>query len=262
MKSERNIHSTAIVHPKSKLHCTVKVGPYSVIDEFVDIGEGTSIGNFVTITGHTTIGKFNKIYHHSSIGEQPQDMKYAGEITFLEIGDRNTIREFCSINTGTAQDNGKTKIGNDNWLMAYVHIAHDCQVGSNTIFANNASIAGHVDIDDFVILGGFTAIHQFCKVGAHAITMGGTLLGKDVPPYVRAVGGSSPKPNSINAEGLKRRGFSEKALKDIKKGYKILYRDGNSIEDAKVRLVELSKSSPEINLFVEFIKRSKRGLVR
>ncbi len=262
MEYEENIHPTAIIHPNSKIHSTVKIGPYTSIGEFVELGEGTEVGNFVTITGHTKIGQFNKIYHSSSLGERPQDMKFANEITYLEIGNRNTIREFCTFNTGTIQDKGITKVGDDNWIMAYVHIAHDCHVGNNTIFANNASLAGHVDVDDYVILGGFTGVHQFCKIGSHSITCGGAMINKDVPPCIRTTSGWNPAPSGLNLEGLKRRGFSTQSITTLKMAYKIIYRDGNTIDEAKILLIDLAKTSPEINLFIDFIDKSNRGLIR
>ena len=263
MEFEQDIHPTAIIHQEAILHKKVKIGAYSVIGKSVELGEGTEIGNHVNITGLTKIGKLNKIYHFSSIGEQPQDMKYKDQETFLEIGHRNTIREFCTLNTGTDEGNKKTIIGNDNWIMAYVHIAHDCILKNNAILANGVSLAGHVEIDDFVVLGGLTGIHQFCKLGAHSITMGGTLLSQDVPPYVRAVSrGGNAFPNGINSEGLKRRGFSAQAILDIKKGYKIIYMKDNSIDDAKKDLIKLKENSKEVELYLDFIERSKRGLIR
>lgn len=263
MEFEQDIHPTAIIHSQAKLDKDVKIGPYSIIGKSVEIGEGTEIGCHVNIAGHTKIGKSNKIFHYSSIGEQPQDMKYKDQETFLEIGDRNTIREFCTLNTGTIEGNKKTVIGNDNWIMAYVHVAHDCVVKNNIVIANSVTLAGHVEIDDYAVLGGLTAIHQFCKVGAHVITQGGTLLSQDVPPYIRAVSrGANAFPNGINSEGLKRRGFSAETILDIKKGYKIIYMKDNSIDQAKIELEELSKSSKEVGLYLDFIERSKRGLIR
>ena len=263
MEFEQDIHNTAIVHPHAILHNNIKIGPYSIIGESVEIGEGTEVGNHVNIAGHTRIGKSNKIYHYSSIGEQPQDIKYKDQETFLEIGDRNTIREFCTLNTGTVEGNVKTVIGNDNWIMAYVHVAHDCIIKNNIILANSVTLGGHVEIDDYVVLGGLTGIHQFCKIGAHVITMGGTLLGSDVPPYVRAASrGGSSFPNGINSEGLKRRGFSVQAISDIKEGYKIIYMRNNSLELAKKDLEKLKQSSKEVGLYLDFIERSKRGLIR
>jgi len=263
MEFEQDIHPTAIIHQEAILHKKVKIGAYSVIGKSVEVGEGTEIGNHVNITGYTKIGKSNKIFHSSSIGEQPQDMKYKNQETYLEIGDRNTIREFCTINTGTVEGNKKTKIGNDNWIMAYVHIAHDCIVKNNIVIANSATLAGHVEVDDHVVLGGLTAIHQFCKIGQHSITMGGTLLSQDVPPYVRAVSrGGMAFPNGINSEGLKRRGFTSKAISDIKNGYKIIYMRNNSIDEAKKELAKLALSSSDVGLYLDFIEKSNRGLIR
>ncbi|QZP17935.1 acyl-ACP--UDP-N-acetylglucosamine O-acyltransferase [Methylophilales bacterium] len=263
MEFEQDIHPTAIIHQDAILHNNVKVGAYSVIGGSVELGEDTEIGNHVNITGHTKLGKSNKIYHSSSIGEQPQDMKYKNQETLLEIGDRNTIREFCTINTGTVEGNKKTLIGNDNWIMAYVHIAHDCIVKNNIVIANSATLAGHVEVDDYVIIGGLTAIHQFCKIGQHAITMGGTLLSQDVPPYVRAVSkGGMAFPNGINSEGLRRRGFTAKTISDIKNGYKVIYMRDHSVDEAKKELSKLVLSSSEVGAYIDFIERSNRGLIR
>ena len=214
MELEQKIHPTALIHPKSKIHSTVKIGAYSVIGKNVQIDQGSEIGNFVTLTGNTTIGKDNKIYHYCSLGEAPQDKKFKNEKTYLSIGDRNTIREFCTFNVGTVDGGGLTQVGNDNWLMAYVHIAHDCKLGNDIVLANNSSLAGHVEIDDFAILGGFTLVHQFCKIGAHIITAVGTIILKDIPPYIRAAGDNA-KPNGINIEGLKRRNFSTQSILDL-----------------------------------------------
>ncbi|MDA9210946.1 acyl-ACP--UDP-N-acetylglucosamine O-acyltransferase [Methylophilaceae bacterium] len=261
MEFNQKIHSTALIHPKSKLHPTVKVGAYSVVGENVQIDEGSEIGNFVTLAGNTTIGKDNKIYHYCSLGEIPQDKKFDNEKTFLSIGDGNTIREFCTFNVGTIGGGGITKIGNNNWLMAYVHIAHDCKLQNNIILANNTSLAGHVEIDDFAILGGFTLVHQFCKIGAHIITSVGTIILKDIPPFIIAAG-TNAKPNGINLEGLKRRNFTTQSISDIKKAYKVIYREGNTIETANKILVKLAKKTKEVNLFVDFIDKSNRGLIR
>jgi UDP-N-acetylglucosamine acyltransferase len=255
------IHPTAIVHEGAKIAPDVSIGPYSIIGEHVEIGSGTTIGPHVVITGHTKIGKDNKIFGFSSLGEAPQDKKYRGEETRLEIGDRNVIREFCTFNVGTVQDAGVTRLGNDNWIMAYVHLAHDCQIGNHTIFANNAQIAGHVHVEDYAILGGFTAIHQFCRVGAHCITGLGTVLFKDVPPYVTAAGNDA-KPHGINAEGLRRRGFTSEAIMQIRRAYKMLYKSGLTLEEAKRSLAELAKTSPEITPMVDFLDRSTRGIIR
>jgi UDP-N-acetylglucosamine acyltransferase len=255
------IHPTAIVNSKANLDSSVKVGPYSIIDADVSIGAGSVIGNHVTITGNTTIGKNNYIYHYSSIGESPQDKKYNQEKTFLEIGDNNTIREFCTFNRGTAQDQSLTKIGNDNWIMAYVHLAHDCEIKNHTILANNTSLAGHVTIDDYAILGGFTLVHQFCKIGSHIITAVNTVVFKDIPPYVIAAGYDA-KPNGINVEGLKRRGFDPKIITKIKEAYKILYRKGLSLNEAEAQIKLLSKDTKELNLYTDFIAKSTRGIIR
>ena len=255
------IHPTAIVNSKANLDSSVKVGPYSIIDADVSIGAGSVIGNHVTITGNTKIGKNNYIYHYSSIGESPQDKKYNQEKTFLEIGDNNTIREFCTFNRGTAQDQSLTKIGNDNWIMAYVHLAHDCEIKNHTILANNTSLAGHVTIDDYAILGGFTLVHQFCKIGSHIITAVNTVVFKDIPPYIIAAGYDA-KPNGINVEGLKRRGFDPKIITKIKEAYKILYRKGLSLNEAEAQIKLLSKDTKELNLYTDFIAKSTRGIIR
>ena len=255
------IHKTSIVSPKANLDSSVQVGPYSIIDANVNIGAGSVIGNHVTITGHTTIGKNNHILHYSSIGEAPQDKKYKQEKTFLEIGDNNTIREFCTFNRGTAQDHGLTKIGNDNWIMAYVHIAHDCHIKNHTILANNTSLAGHVEIDDYAILGGFTLVHQYCKIGSHIMTAVNTVVFKDIPPYI-IVAGYEATPKGINVEGLKRRGFDPKIITKIKEAYKILYRQGHSLDDALQKIKLLSKTTKELNLYIEFFEKSTRGIVR
>ena len=255
------IHSTAIIHPGAKLGVGVSVGPYSIIGEHVEIGDNTTIGPHVVISGHTRIGCDNRIFQFSSIGEVPQDKKYAGEPTRLEIGDRNTIREFCTFNLGTAQDAGVTRIGSDNWIMAYVHIAHDCQVGNRTIFANNSQLAGHVHVDDWAILGGYTGVHQFCRVGSHTMTAVGTVVLQDVPPYVMAAGNSA-SPYGINAEGLKRRGFSPEALMALKRAYRTLYKSGLMLEEARAKLEEDAKTHPEIQPILDFLAVSKRGIIR
>ncbi len=255
------IHPTAIIHPGAQLGAGVSVGPYSVVGEHVEIGDNTSIGSHVVISGRTRIGTDNRIFQFSSIGEIPQDKKYAGEPTRLEIGNRNTIREFCTLNLGTAQDEGVTRIGDDNWLMAYVHVAHDCQVGNRTIFANNAQIAGHVHVGDWAIFGGFTGVHQFCRIGAHVMTAASTLILGDVPPYVMAAGNSAA-PYGINVEGLKRRGFSPEALMTLKRAYRTLYKSGLTLEEARTKLGEEAKEHPEIQPIIDFLAVSKRGIIR
>jgi UDP-N-acetylglucosamine acyltransferase len=255
------IHPTAVVHPGAKLGPGASVGPYSIIGEHVEIGEGTSIGAHVVIEGHTRIGAGNRIFPFSALGGQPQDKKYAGEPTRLEIGDRNTIREFCTFNCGTAQDAGVTRVGDDNWIMAYVHIAHDCAVGNNTIFANNAALAGHVRVGDWAVLGGYTMVHQFVSIGAHAMTAIATVLFQDLPPYVLAAGNSA-KPFGINSEGLKRRGFSAESIARIKSAYRTLYRANLSLEQARKELQGMAETSPEIAPLAEFLADSRRSIIR
>ncbi len=253
------IHATAIIHPTAELDSSVEVGPYSIIGAKVKIAAGSHIANHVTINGPTSIGKNNRIYQYASLGGGPQDKKYQGEPTALEIGDNNTVREFCTFNRGTVQDQGLTKIGNDNWIMAYVHIAHDCRLGNHTVLANNTSLAGHVQVDDYAILGGFSLVHQFCKIGAHVITAVGSVVFKDIPPYVAAAGYDA-KPHGINAEGLKRHAFSADSLLQIKRAYKTLYRHGLSLEEAKLQLA--SMPAAEIRLITDFLNASTRGIIR
>jgi UDP-N-acetylglucosamine acyltransferase len=255
------IHPTAIVDPAAKIGAHVKIGPYSIIGPHVEIGEHTTIGPHVVIKGHTRIGRENQIFQFSSLGEVPQDKKYAGEPTRLEIVDRNTIREFCTLNLGTAQDAGVTRIGDDNWIMAYVHIAHDCQVGNKTTFANNAQLAGHVVVEDWAILGGYTGVHQFCRVGAHVMTAVGTVVLQDVPPYLMAAGNTA-QPYGINVEGLKRRGFTADSLTALKRAYRTLYKSGLLLEEAKLKLAEEAKTQPDVQRFVDFLAVSKRGIIR
>jgi UDP-N-acetylglucosamine acyltransferase len=256
-----NIHPTAIIDPKAELADDVKVGAYSLIGPDVKIDSGTNVGSHVVITGHTSIGQHNQIFQFSSLGEAPQDKKYQGEPTKLEIGDHNTIREFCTFNRGTSQDKGVTKIGNHNWIMAYVHIAHDCHVHNNTILANNSSLAGHVDMYDYAILGGFTLVHQFCKIGQHVITAVGSVVFKDIPPYVTA-SGYDANPHGINAEGLKRRGFSAESITHIKRAYKTLYRQSLTLDEAKLVLSQQAITVPELNLLVAFLNETTRGIIR
>jgi len=259
--STTRVHPTALVHPDAKLADDVSVGAYSIIGEHVEIGAGTTIASHVVISGHTRIGQHNKIFQFNSLGEIPQDKKYAGEPTRLEIGDHNVIREFCTLNLGTSQDVGVTRIGNHNWIMAYVHIAHDCQIGNHTIFANNAQLAGHVQIDDYVILGGFTGVHQFCKIGAHVITGINTVLLQDVPPYV-LVSGHPSAPHGINSEGLKRRGFSSDAIMVIKRAYKTLYKSELTLAQAQEKILEQSATHPELAILAAFLSKAARGIVR
>ena len=256
-----SIHPTAIVHPGARLASGVEIGAYSIVGEHVEIGENTRIGPHVVVNGHTRIGRDNRIFQFSSLGEIPQDKKYAGEPTRLEIGDRNTIREFCTLNCGTAQDVGVTRLGNDNWIMAYVHLAHDCQVGNNTIFANNAQLAGHVQVGDWVILGGFTVVHQFVRIGAHSMTAMGTILLQDVPPYVM-VSGNPSAPHGINSEGLKRRGFSSKSVMAIRRAYKTIYKSGLKLDEACAALAGDAAETGELKSLVDFLAQAGRGIVR
>ncbi len=255
------IHPTAIVQPGAQLAADVEIGAYTVIGEHVEIDSGTHIGPHAVITGHTRIGRDNRIFQFVSLGEAPQDKKYAGEPTRLEIGNGNTIREFCTFNCGTVQDAGVTRLGDDNWVMAYVHLAHDCQVGSHAIFANNAQLAGHVLVDDYAILGGFTAVHQFCHIGAHSITAIGTVVLQDVPPFVTA-SGNTARPYGINSEGLKRRGFAPAAIAAIKRAYKTLYKSGLGIEDAKREIALDIGECPELQVLLNFLIQSTRGIIR
>ena len=259
--SSSPIHPTAIIHPAAQLGNDVSIGPYAIIGEHVVIGDDTRVGAHTVISGHTTIGRDNQIFQFNSLGEMPQDKKYAGEPTRLEIGDRNTVREFCTFNLGTVQDGGVTRIGDDNWIMAYVHLAHDCQVGNHTIFANNASLAGHVSVGDYAILGGFTGVHQFCKIGAHVMTGISSVVFKDIPPYVMAAG-QPASPHGINSEGLKRRGFSPAVLMALKRAYKTLYREGLTLNEARDKLAEQAQSVAEIQPLLDFIATSERGIIR
>jgi UDP-N-acetylglucosamine acyltransferase len=255
------IHPSAIVHPRARLGENVSIGAYSMVGEHVEIGSDSWIGPHVVIEGHTRIGKSNRIFQFASLGGIPQDKKYAGEPMRLEIGDNNLIRECCTFNIGTAQGTGVTRIGSNNWIMAYVHIAHDCQVGNGIVLANSVQLAGHVEVDDFAILGAFVGAHQFCKVGAHVMAGGGSLLFQDLPPYV-TVGGNPAAPHGINSEGLKRRGFSAEAIMAIKRAYKTLYRSGLSLEQAMQEIGAQTAEHPELKLFTDFIARSTRGIIR
>jgi UDP-N-acetylglucosamine acyltransferase len=255
------IDPRAVIDPAARLAEDVSVGAFSIIGPDVEIGAGTWIGPHTVINGPTRIGCDNRIYQFASVGEAPQDKKYAGEPTRLEIGNRNLIREFVTINRGTVQDAGITRIGDDNWIMAYVHIAHDCLIGNQTIFSNNASLAGHVRVDDYAILGGFTLVHQFCAIGAHAFCAFGSGIKKDVPPFV-IVDGSPARPRGLNAEGLKRRGFTDKAQQALRQAYKTLYRSNLSLQEALADLQDMAKEQEEVGQLVSFIKQQKRGIIR
>ena len=256
------IDETAIIHPSANIHEDVSIGPYSVIGQDVSIESGTVIGSHVVIKGPTSIGQNNKIFHFSSIGEEPQDKKFNQDSnSSLVIGSGNTIREYVSINRGTDAGGGKTVIGDENWIMAYVHIAHDCIIGNNSIFANNATLAGHVIIENFVTLGGFTGVHQFCRVGSYSFSAISSVIVKDVLPYI-LVSGNTAKPSGLNREGLKRNGFDSNSIKLLKKAYKIIYREGLILSDALEELMKLSTESKDVKALYSFIASSERGIIR
>jgi UDP-N-acetylglucosamine acyltransferase len=259
------IHPTAIVEPGAQLHETVEIGPYAIIGPHVTIGAGTTVGSHSVIEGHTTIGEENRIGHYASVGGRPQDMKYQDEPTRLVIGNRNTIREFTTIHTGTVQDAGVTTLGDDNWIMAYVHLGHDCHVGNNTILASNAQMAGHVTIGDYAIVGGMSGVHQFVRIGAHSMLGGASALVQDVPPFVIAAGNKA-EPHGINVEGLRRRGFSPDAISALRAAYRLLYKNGLSLEEAKVQLTELASAGGDgdapVQALVDFVVASQRGIIR
>jgi len=256
-----SIHATAVIDKRAQIDNDVKIGAYTIIEGNVSIKSGTVIEPHVVIKGSTSIGNNNHLFQFSSIGEIPQDKKFHGEKSKLVIGDNNTIREYVTINRGTEDGTGETVIGNDNWLMAYIHIAHDCVVGNNTIFANGASLAGHALVDDYAILGGFTLVHQFCHIGSHAFCGMGSAISKDVPPYIM-VNGNPAHPHGINFEGVKRKGFSKEAIKVLKDAYRIIYRSGITSEEAVERLKEFEGHQDELGILQEFIVGSKRGIVR
>jgi len=255
------IHSTAIIHPTAKIAEDVKIGAYTFIGENVEIGSGTVIESHVVMKGITKIGKNNRFFQFGSIGEDCQDKKYAGEPTRLEIGDNNVFRECVTVHRGTTQDQGVTKIGSLNLFMAYTHIAHDCEIGDDNICANNTTLAGHVKVGSFAILGGLTAVHQFCQIGSYSFCAGGSVVLRDVPPYVM-VGGTETSPSGINSEGLKRRGFDKEVIMQIRRAYKILYRNGNRADEAVKLLEEMAKETPEVKAMAEFVANSARGIIR
>ncbi|MFQ5636313.1 MAG: acyl-ACP--UDP-N-acetylglucosamine O-acyltransferase, partial [Gammaproteobacteria bacterium] len=252
MAEPPRIHATAVVSTDARIADDVCIGPYAVVGPNVEIAAGCEIGSHCVLKGPTTLGPRNRIYSFVSVGDDPQDKKYAGEDTRLEIGAGNTIREYCTINRGTAQDAGVTRIGDDNWIMAYAHIAHDCQLGSHIVMANGATLGGHVHVDDHAMLSAFAAIHQFCRVGAHCFIGGHAGIQKDVPPYV-LVFGQPPKPRGINAEGLQRRNFSAQQIRNLKEAYRLLYRSDSLLADTQAQLTELAAERPELRVLVEFI---------
>lgn len=255
------IHPQAIIDPKARLGANVHVGAFSIVGADVEIGDGTWIGPHVVINGPTSIGRESRIYQFSSLGEAPQHLAYNGEPTRLEIGERNIIREYCTLNRATVAGGGVTKVGDDNFIMAYCHIAHDCRIGNKAVFANSSSLAGHVCIGDHAVLGGFTMVHQFCRVGAHCMTGVNTVTFKDIPPYLM-VGGNTAAPHGLNLRGLKRRGFSDEIIEALKRAYKAVYRSDQLLADALIELQPLAKRFPEVRHFAEFIAESQRGIVR
>ncbi len=256
------IHPTALIDPSAVIGENVSIGAYSVIGAEVEIGAGTVIGPHVVIEGPTKIGRDNRIAQFASLGGDPQDKKFAGERTELIIGERNQIREFVTINRGTGDGGGVTRVGNDNWLLAYVHIAHDCQVGNNVVFSNYAALAGHVEIGDFAILAGYSGVHQFCKVGAHAFLGMGCLVGSDVPPFVMMANQQHGRPRGINSEGLKRRGFDAPRISAIKRAYRTLYMAGLSLPEARELLEKQASESDDVRAMLDFLDRSQRTLAR
>ncbi len=255
------IHPTALVDPRARLGAGVTIGAYSIVDGDVEMGAGTTVGHHCVITGHTKIGRDNRIFHFVSLGEANQDKKYQGEPTRLDIGDRNTIREYVSVHRGSVQDQSITRVGDDNWIMAYVHVAHDCVVGSHTTIANCTQLAGHVHVGDWATLGGFTGVHQFVKIGAHVMCGVSSVVLMDIPPFVTC-GGNPLKAVGINAEGLKRRGFSADEISAIKAAFKTLYREGLSLADAREKLEADALAAPEIAPLAAFLATSTRGIVR
>jgi UDP-N-acetylglucosamine acyltransferase len=255
------IHATAIIDPSAIIACDVQIGPYSIVGADVELGRGSKIESHVVVKGPTRIGCNNHIFQFSSIGEACQDMKYDGEPTRLEIGDYNVIREGCTLHRGTVQDSGLTKIGSNNLLMANVHVAHDCVLGNHIIAANNVALAGHVHVGDYAILGGFTAVHQFCHIGPHCMTGAGSVVLKDIPAYVMA-NGNSVSPHGMNTEGLKRRGFNESTIKVLRQAYKIIYRQGLTLEAAIARLNEICVEGDELSVLVDSLKQTSRGIIR
>lgn len=256
------IHPTAVIDPSVTLGDNVSIGAYSVIGADVNIGDGTIVGPHVVIEGPTTIGRDNQIAQFASLGGAPQDKKFAGERTELVIGDRNLIREFVTINRGTGDGGGMTRLGNDNWVLAYVHVAHDCKIGNNVVFSNYSALAGHVEIGDWTILSGYSGVHQFCKVGAHAFIGMGCLVGHDVPPFVMMANEQQGRPRGINSEGLKRRGFDASRISAIKRAYRTLYMAGLSLPEAREKLVEQAAQSEDVKAMLDFLDKSGRALAR
>ena len=256
------IHPTAVVDPSARIGANVAIGAYSVVGAEVEIGDGTVVGPHCTIEGPTRIGRDNRFHGHAAIGGDPQDKKFEGERTELVIGDRNVIREFATVNRGTGNGGGSTRIGDDNWLLAYVHVAHDCIVGNGCVFSNNATLAGHVEVGDFVILSGFAGVHQFCRIGAHAFVGMGAFVNGDVPPFVMVAQEGYGRPRGVNAEGLKRRGFDAERISAIKRAYRALYVSGAKLDEAKRQLAALADGSADVRELLDFIERGERPLLR
>ncbi|WP_322013926.1 acyl-ACP--UDP-N-acetylglucosamine O-acyltransferase [Paraburkholderia sp. J12] len=259
------IHPTAIVETGAQIDETAEIGPYAIVGAHVSIGARTVVGSHSVLEGHTTIGEDNRIGHYASVGGRPQDMKYRDEPTKLVIGNRNTIREFTTLHTGTVQDTGVTIIGDDNWIMAYVHVGHDCRIGNNVIMSSNAQLAGHVIVDDYAVVGGMTGVHQYVRIGAHAMVGGASALVQDVPPFVIAAGNKAV-PHGINVEGLRRRGFSPDAISALRSAYRTLYKNGLSLEEAKAQLAELAGAGGDgdayVKALIDFVEQSQRGIIR
>jgi UDP-N-acetylglucosamine acyltransferase len=255
------IHAAALVDPKAELDGDVEVGPFTVVGPKVRIGAGTTLGPHVVVDGHTTIGRGNRIFPFASIGLVSQDRKYGGEPVTTTIGDENVIREYVSIHAGTAQDRADTRIGNGNWFLAYTHVAHDCVIGDNTTWSNNAQVAGHVQVGDFAVLGAFSGVHQFCRVGEHAMLAAGAIVLQDVPPYT-VVQGYPAEPKGTNNEGLRRRGFTPEQILAVRRAYKTLYREGLSLEDARAKLERDAASEPVLAPLAAFLVPTGRGIVR
>ncbi len=262
MSAAPAVHPSAHVDPAARLGDNVCIGAFTVIGADVEIGDGSVIGPHCSVGDGTRIGRDNHVVGHAAIGGEPQDKKFKGERSELVIGDRNTIREFATLNRGTADGGGVTRIGSDNWLLAYTHIAHDCVVGDSCVFSNNATLAGHVEIGDWVILSGFAGVHQFCRIGAHAFLGMGVLISGDVPPYTMVAGDAQGRPRGINSEGLKRRGFDSDRISAIKRAYRVLYVSGAKFEDAKQQLADIAHDSDDVRAFLEFIEHGTRGLLR
>jgi UDP-N-acetylglucosamine acyltransferase len=262
MELAAGIHASAVVDPSARIGADVRIGAFTLVGPDVEIGDGTWIGPHCSVQGPARIGRDNRIHGHAAIGGDPQDKKFGGERTELVIGDRNVIREFATINRGTGNGGGATRIGDDNWLLAYVHVAHDCIVGNGCVFSNNATLAGHVEVGDQVILSGFAGIHQFCRIGAHAFIGMGAFVNGDVPPFVLVAQEDYGRPRGVNVEGLKRRGFDAERLAAIRRAYRALYLSGAKLEEARAQLAEMARDSVDVRALLDFIDAGQRPLLR